>query len=103
MVPDADYQQARRLITYAARDARHALNEADAKNLLRLYGVKVPPGSVVHNEDDARDTAEFISYPVVMKAVSSRFQHKTEAGLVVLGIRDDAAALRAFAVLKESA
>jgi hypothetical protein len=50
-----------------------------------------------------RDTAEFISYPVVMKPCPLASSNKTEAGLVRPRIRDDAAALRAFAVLKERA
>jgi acyl-CoA synthetase (NDP forming) len=80
-----------------------ALDESEAKSLLRIYGVRVPHGTVAEDEDEARDTAELIGFPVVMKAVAPDFQHKTEAGLVVLSVQDDSAVRRTFSLLKARA
>jgi acyl-CoA synthetase (NDP forming) len=100
---NVDLEAARKLIVEVIQAGQSALDEAEAKKLLRLYGVAVPAGSVADNEEDARDTAEMLGFPVVIKAVSSCFQHKTEAGLVIVGVRDDAAVRAAFAALRERA
>ena len=37
-----------------------------------------------------------VGFPVVMKAVGPEFHHKTEAGLVVLGVQDEHAVRTTF-------
>jgi hypothetical protein len=90
-------------IEAALAAGQEALDEAQAKSLLGVYGVPVPPGVVTTSETDARRAAHDIGFPVVMKAVGSAFLHKTEEGLVLLNVRDDAAVDSAFAQLKKRA
>lgn len=63
------------------------LDEWESKRELAAVGVPVPEGRVV-GPDDAVDAATEIGYPVVLKAVSDRLTHKTEAGAVRLDLRD---------------
>jgi acyl-CoA synthetase (NDP forming) len=69
-----------------------ALNEAESKLLLRKYGIPMPPEAVVRSGEEACTAARKIGYPVVLKGLSAKVPHKSDAGLVLLGIADDAAA-----------
>jgi acetate---CoA ligase (ADP-forming) len=67
-----------------------ALSEPESKTLLRLFGIPVPPEAVVADADAAVRAAREIGFPVVLKGVSAQVAHKTEAGLVMLGLSDEA-------------
>jgi acetyl-CoA synthetase len=69
----------------------HTLTEAEGKQALAAYGVRVPQGQVVAPEAVAA-TATAIGFPVVIKAVGADLEHKTEVGGVVLNIRSAAEA-----------
>jgi acyl-CoA synthetase (NDP forming) len=72
---------------------------ADARALLAAGGVPFVAGSVVEaTAGAARDAAEAIGYPVVVKALG--LLHKSDAGAVRLGIADEAALLAAVADLQ---
>lgn len=64
------------------------LTEADAKMALQAYGVVVPKSVRVHGKTELASQAQDIGYPVVLKGEG--VAHKTEAGAVVTGIRDEA-------------
>jgi len=72
------------------------LSEAESKALLARHGVPVPAEALVGSADEAVDAAERIGFPVVVKLCGAAIAHKTERGLVKLGLRD-AAAVRAAA------
>jgi succinyl-CoA synthetase beta subunit len=75
------------------------LSEADSKTLLRRYGVSVPAEEVVATPEGARAAAERIGFPVVAKLCGAAIAHKTERGLVRLGLRDGPTVERAAAEL----
>jgi acyl-CoA synthetase (NDP forming) len=70
-------------------DGRSLLNEADAKALLRAYGIRNPRELVASGLDEALRAARQIGYPLVLKLMAADVQHKSDIGGVVLGIRDD--------------
>jgi acetyl-CoA synthetase (ADP-forming) len=72
------------------------LSEADSKARLRDVGVPVARERVVSSADEAVAAAGEIGYPVVAKLCGASIAHKTERGLVRLGLRD-ADAVRAAA------
>lgn len=72
------------------------LSEADGYALLRQYDVPAPAFEIVQSADDAAKAAASIGYPVVMKIVSPQIIHKSDAGGVIVGVKDDAAAKEAF-------
>jgi acyl-CoA synthetase (NDP forming) len=83
-----------RAIAGAAAGARGGrpgrwLDEASAKALLASAGIRVPPGRVARDEDDAAEIAERLGRPVALKLVGAGLRHKTEAGAVALGLEDE--------------
>lgn len=67
---------------------KKSLNEWDSYSLLREFEVPVAHAALAGSANDAAETAETIGYPVVVKALVSGITHKTEAGLVSLGLRN---------------
>jgi acyl-CoA synthetase (NDP forming) len=78
----------RALIEEALRAGTPALDEAAAKRFFAAYGIPVPEGATVASPEAAVESAGKIGYPVVMKGSSPQVQHKTDAGLVILGVAD---------------
>ena len=72
------------------------LSEWESKQLLAAYGVPVAPERLVSTADEAAGAAAELGYPVVAKLCGAGIAHKTERGLVRLGIAD-AEAVRAAA------
>jgi acetyltransferase len=79
-----------------AGDGRSLLNEADAKELLRAYGIRTPRELVATGLDEALRGAREIGYPLVLKLVAADVQHKSDIGGVVVGIRDENALRAAY-------
>jgi acetyl-CoA synthetase (ADP-forming) len=83
------------------------LSEAASKELLGAFGVPFPDERVVAAVDDAVGAAGEIGYPVVVKLGGDGIAHKTERGLVRLGlgsaeqVRDAAADLLAAATQED--
>lgn len=67
------------------------LSEAGSKDLLSRYGVPFPDQAVVADPDGASAAAERLGFPVVAKLCGDQIAHKTERGLVRLGLGDVAA------------
>jgi acetyltransferase len=67
------------------------LSEAASKELLARYGIPVLDERTAPDVDGAAIAAKGIGYPVVLKLCGDRIAHKTERGLVRLGLADDAA------------
>ncbi|MEU8757952.1 acetate--CoA ligase family protein [Streptomyces sp. NPDC048659] len=64
----------------------HRLSEHAAKQLLRAYGIRVPREQLVTSAAAAVRAAGLVGYPVVMKASGAQLAHKTELGLVKVGL-----------------
>lgn len=92
---------ARRLLQEAAASGRHALTERESKEVLARIGVPVTREAPVTSAREAVVAARSIGYPVVMKGEHPDILHKSEAGLVLLGIGNDDAAEAAFGTLMQ--
>ncbi len=79
----------RALIEAALAAGLPALDEQAGKEFFAAYGIAVPAGANVTTADEAVQVAAEIGYPVVMKGSSPQVQHKTDAGLVILGVQDE--------------
>ncbi|MEU3887906.1 acetate--CoA ligase family protein [Streptomyces sp. NPDC029041] len=75
------YRKAQALIQPGRQLSEHA-----AKQLLRAYGIRVPREQLVTSAAAAVRAAGLVGYPVVMKASGARIAHKTELGLVKIGL-----------------
>lgn len=74
-----------------ALSARGALGEFDTKALLESYGIAVNRGSVAKDADHAVQISAGLTFPVVVKVVSSDIVHKSDVGGVVLNLPDSTA------------
>jgi len=79
------------------------LSEADSKRLLAAHGVPFPDERQVATAQEAVDAARALGHPVVVKLGGDGIAHKTERGLVRLGLADDAAVAEAAAELLSAA
>jgi acyl-CoA synthetase (NDP forming) len=77
-------------------------SEREAKDVLSAYGVAVPSEVVVTSPDAARAAVESMAGPAVLKVASADIVHKSELGLVRLGVTA-AAAAAAYAELMATA
>ncbi|WP_026190550.1 acetate--CoA ligase family protein [Methylobacterium sp. WSM2598] len=90
----------RRIATAAAAPAAPALARNLARNLagvvpeyaakaaLAPLGVPFPEGRMATTLAEALRAAEVLGYPVVLKAQSAELSHKSDAGGVIVGLRD---------------
>jgi len=74
------------------------LTEPQGKAALAAFGVRVPASRTVAVAAVA-DAAQAIGFPVVLKAVSEQLAHKSDAGGVIVNVRDRAQAVTAAARL----
>ncbi|MFJ8230743.1 acetate--CoA ligase family protein [Streptomyces sp. NPDC094448] len=79
------------------------LSEHGAKQLLRAYGIRVPREQLVTSAAAAVRAAGQVGYPVVMKASGSLLAHKTELGLVKIGLTSASQVRDAYRELTEIA
>jgi acetate---CoA ligase (ADP-forming) subunit beta len=92
----ADPGAAVRLLQEATRRGQKVLAEHEAKQVVAAYGLPVTREILVTARDEVSPAAAEIGYPVVLKASSPAIPHKSEQGLVRLGLGDEAAALAAY-------
>jgi acetyl-CoA synthetase (ADP-forming) len=78
--------RAARIIQAARTAGQTTLSEYDSKRVLKLYGVPTSKEVLVTSLAAARKAATKIGYPVVLKACSADATHKTELGLVAVGL-----------------
>jgi acyl-CoA synthetase (NDP forming) len=87
--------------TLPARDG--IVDDTAAKELLAAYGLALPAETLARSAAEAAAEAERIGFPVVLKVVSERIPHKTEAGGVELGVGSQAEARAAYERIRISA
>jgi acyl-CoA synthetase (NDP forming) len=84
--PTPEQAQAMARVAARASNTSTALDEAESKALLRLYGLRTPAEALVTSPAEALRAADRIGYPVVLKAVSAALTHKSDAGAVALNL-----------------
>lgn len=94
IAPPQAAQQARRHLSASATGT--ALTESEAKRILAAYGVPVVEERLARTVEEALSAAEQLGYPVAMKAESPTILHKTELGVVKLGLADEAAVIKGY-------
>jgi acyl-CoA synthetase (NDP forming) len=66
-----------------------SLNEYDSRQVLAAYGVPCSRELLCRSAEEAAAAAETIGGPVALKVVSAEIPHKTEAGVIALGLRGE--------------
>ena len=85
-----------KILDQAKNEGRNALSEVETKSLLKALGLTAPHGGLARSAAEARSVANSIGGPVALKASSPDLLHKTEAGVIRLGLKSPEEVERAF-------
>jgi acetyltransferase len=84
-----DIAAARAVLATVLSEGRDMLNELEAKEVLKAYGISVVPTvRVAPTADAAIEAARSLGYPVALKILSPDISHKSDVGGVSLNLRD---------------
>ena len=81
-----DTTSARTIIENVITDGRNSLSDKECNDLLKIYGLPIISSRWVENLDAAKESADKLGYPVVLKASKIGLHHKTDIGVVELDI-----------------
>lgn len=79
----------RRIEAALAAGPRRTIHEYDTKRLLAEAGLPVVGERLVTTLPEARAAANAIGYPIVLKVVSDDIPHRSDQGLVAVGLHDE--------------
>jgi acetyltransferase len=98
-----DIHQAETIIQSSLAAGKTHLGELDGTDLLQCYGFHVLPAKLAKNDVEAANIAGDMTFPVVMKIVSPQILHKTDAGGVLVGLKNEQEVKRAFSQIVDRA
>jgi len=84
------------IIEKVRTENRKYLMEHEAKKICEAYGIPITKFKVAKNIKEAIKFANEIGYPVVFKIISPDIIHKTDVGGVILDIKNDEEAEKAY-------
>ena len=85
---EPDVESARLIIEGAMQEHRKVLNEMESKALLSAFHIPVARTMVAHSPTEALLIAQQLGFPVAMKVNSPDITHKSDAGGVMLNLRN---------------
>ena len=83
-----DRDRVKRVFKRVRREGRLTLGDAEAREILEAYGLRIPRSVLAKTVDEALQAAGSIGYPVVMKVASPDILHKSDIGGVRVNVRD---------------
>ena len=83
---DVDKGKVHQLLDDVREDGRLTMGEAEARDVMAAYGIRIPQSKVAKHADEAVRIAEEIGYPVVMKIASPDILHKSDIGGIKVGL-----------------
>ena len=98
-----DKTTVRNILDKVKSEGRTSLTAPEGKLVCDAYGIPVPQEGVAKSAAEASKLATQMGFPVVLKIVSPEILHKTEAGGVLVGVRDAAAVEQGFATIMGNA
>jgi acetyl-CoA synthetase (ADP-forming) len=94
--------QTSEIINQAKKENRKVLLEPEPEIICMEYGIPVGKFKVALNEDEAARYADEIGYPVVLKIVSPDIIHKSDAGAVIINLKNPAEVTEAYKKILEN-
>jgi acetyltransferase len=82
-----DIAAARQIVEAVRASGRNVLGEDEAKSMLAACGIEVAQGRLATSAAQARELAEQIGFPVVLKVRAEGVTHKSEVGGVLLSLK----------------
>jgi acetyl coenzyme A synthetase (ADP forming)-like protein len=99
----SDKASVRELLDKVRSERRSALTPSEARIVFEAYSIPLPREAIAGSAAEASRVANEIGFPVVMKIVSPDILHKTEAGGVIVGVKNAADAAQAYDTLVRGA
>jgi acetyltransferase len=93
---EVDRETVARIFAEVRADGRVKIGDAESRDILTAYGIRVPKSKLCPTAEEAVAFAEEIGYPVVMKIASPDILHKTDVGGVKVGLEDPTEVRDAF-------
>ena len=98
-----DKKKVQKIFDNVRKEGRTSLLEEEGIQILRTYGFSLPKSILAKTESDAVKAAIKIRFPVVMKIASPQIIHKSDAGGVKVGLKNDKEVLSAFREIVKNA
>jgi acetyl coenzyme A synthetase (ADP forming)-like protein len=98
-----DKTTVRSIIDKVKAEGRTSLTAPEGKLVCDAYGIPVPQEGVAKSAAEAARLASQMGFPVVLKIVSPEILHKTEAGGVLVGVKNAADVEQGFASIMANA
>jgi acyl-CoA synthetase (NDP forming) len=98
-----DLNKTSTIISQARREGRKALLETEAKAICIEYAIPVTTFKMAKSEEEAAEFAGQIGFPVVLKIVSPDILHKSDAGGVMVNLKNTAEVRSAYGKILENA
>jgi acetyl coenzyme A synthetase (ADP forming)-like protein len=98
-----DKAAVQKILDKAKGDGRTSLTAPEGKLVCDAYGITVPKEGVAATAAEAAKLAAGMGFPVVLKIVSPEILHKTEAGGVLVGVKNAADVEAGFATIMANA
>ncbi len=83
---EVDRETVANIFARVRADGRVTIGDAESRDILTAYGIRVPKSKLCATAEEAVTFAEEIGYPVVMKIASPDILHKTDVGGVRVGL-----------------
>ena len=75
-----DNDRVRQVIRRVREDGRVTIGDAESREILTAYNMRIPQAQLAPSADEAVAIADQIGYPVVLKIASPNILHKTDVG-----------------------
>ena len=85
-----------KIVEEARSEGRKFLLEHEAKNICKEYGIPITQLKIAQTAEEASKFSEQIGYPIVLKIVSPDVLHKFDVGGVILNIKSQKEARKAY-------
>ncbi len=93
----------RKILDTARASGRNSLTAPEGKRVCDAYAIAVPKEAIATTATEAASCATAIGFPVVLKIVSPDILHKTEAGGVLVGLKNAGEVERGFGTIMQNA
>ncbi|HEY7712357.1 MAG TPA: acetate--CoA ligase family protein [Candidatus Entotheonella sp.] len=95
------YDQAavRAVLDQVKAEGRTSLTALEGKQVCDAYGIPTPPEGLATSAESAKNVADEMGYPVVLKIASPDILHKTDAGGVLTGLSSAAEVEQGYATI----
>jgi acetyltransferase len=98
-IPEARMKEdpaVKKVFAKARRQKRTNLLETESRDILTRYELPLPQATLISSVDEIRDAVSKIHYPLAMKVVCPDIIHKSDAGGIKLGLKNETEARKAF-------